>query len=190
MRWTNSANNSHWHLCDIHATLSQPISPFHGNPPFDTGNVICPMGCSPNLETSFTLSPPCTSRSSIPHPTHFRSAQQTTIIPNQVVLHTYTQHTHTHTHTQTHTHTHKRDILKQVPSFLHKDHWMHQATCPHSTNQLLRYSAKEHPATLYGISASSFKYWSSCNILPFCNYTSSPALLQYPQYSLIIFSTA
>ena len=101
---------------------------------------------------------------------------------------THTHNTHTHTHTRMHTH--KRDILKQVPSFLHKDHWMHQATCPHSTNQLLRYSAKEHPATLYGISASSFKYWSSCNILPFCNYTSSPALLQYPQYSLIIFSTA
>ena len=123
------------------------------------------------------------------HPLSFR-ATNNNYTKSSGFAHIHTTHTHTHTHTHTRMHTHKRDILKQVPSFLHKDHWMHQATCPHSTNQLLRYSTKEHPATLYGISASSFKYWSSCNILPFCNYTSSPALLQYPQYSLIIFSTA
>ena len=66
---------------------------------------------------------------------------------------------------------------------------MHQTTCPHSANQPSRYSTKGHPNTLYGASIPPFKYLSLCNILPFCNQTSSTTLLQYPQHPQITFST-
>ena len=51
---------------------------------------------------------------------------------------------------------------------------MHQTICPHSTNQLSCYSTKGYPQP----------YMAH---LPFCNYTGSTTLLQYPQYPLIIF---
>ena len=155
MRRTNSASKSHWHLCDIHATLSQPISPFHGNPPFDTGNVICPMGGSPNLETSFKLSLPCTSRSSIPHPTHFRSVLQTTITPNQVVLHTYTQHTHTHTHTHTHARTQK-GYTKASPQFFAQG----PLNAPSHVSTF-----KQSAVTLLHKRTSRYLIWHKCIIL-------------------------
>ena len=46
------------------------------------------MGGSPNPETSFTLSPSCTSWSSIPHLAHSPSTLQTPSIPNHVLWHT------------------------------------------------------------------------------------------------------
>ena len=56
------------------------------------------------------------------------------------------------------------------------EHSMYQTTCPHSTNHLQHHSTKGQCETLYGSITLPFKYPSSRNILPFCNYTSNDTL--------------
>lgn len=74
------------------------------------------------------------------------------------------------THTNTYT---KRDILNMSCFFtqgaLNEPNHV-------SNNQLLHYSKKRHPDTLYGASTPPFKYLSPCNILPFAT---TPAALHY-----------
>ena len=72
------------------------------------------------------------------------------------------------------------DILNHVPTFSHQEHSIYQTTCPHSTNHLQHHSTKGQHDTLYGSIGLTFKQPTSCDILPFRNYT---ATSYYPVFT-------
>ena len=154
---TNSVINSQRHLCNQGPTLSQSTSPLNRDPLFEKGNLICHMGASPNLRSTYLLLPSRTLCSSIPCSAN---SPKPSGIPNHVVWATNSRYTKPCTR-----------IL--APGALDVSNHV----SPQSANQLQHHYAKGHNDTSYG-----YGYTPSLLAIFFPSAT-TPAALHYPEFT-------